>query len=143
MAMVVYCDASLTPKVRPAMVPRNIHIRTSSFTERSFSRPRAATRIGSALVISSLNPTSSAPIRLLGLSTELTLIVMTLIQIITQMTMPSPISSSCLPYGSGGRISSQNATPHSGATYRLYAQPGVVRFPDEANSARKTSGSSA
>ena len=76
------------------------------------------------------------------MSPELTWIVTTLIQIITQMTMPSPISSSCLPCGSGGRISSQNATPQSGATYRLYAQPGVVRFPDEANSARKTSGNS-
>src|SRR5262252_9463106 len=143
MAMVVYCDASLTPNVRPAIVPRNIHMRTSSFTERSFSRPSAATRIGSALVISSLNPTASAPNRLLGLNIRLMLIVMRLIQIITQMTMPSPISSSRLPCGSGGRISSQNATPHSGAIYRLYAQPGVVRFPDDANSARKTSGSRA
>src|SRR5579859_6950202 len=143
MARVVYWDASRTPKVSPAMVPRNIHIRTSSFTERSFSSASAATRIGSALVISSLNPTSSAPARLLGFSAALTLTVTMLIQSITQMTIPRPISTSCLPCGPGGRISSQNATPHSGAMYRLYAQPGVVRFPDEANSARNTRGSSA
>src|ERR1700684_3515013 len=43
------------------MVPRNIHIRTSSLTERNFSSSSAATRMGSALVISSLMPTPMAP----------------------------------------------------------------------------------
>ena len=41
MASVVYWDASRTPNVSPAIVPRNIQIRTSSFTQRS-RRSRSA-----------------------------------------------------------------------------------------------------
>ena len=42
------------------MVPRNIHIRTSSFVDLHFRRTSPATRIGSAFVISSLKPMPSA-----------------------------------------------------------------------------------
>src|SRR5260221_12525119 len=42
-----------------------------------------------------------------------------------------------------GRINSQKPIPQIGAMYRPYAQPGVDRLPDDANSAMNTSGSSA
>src|SRR5258708_37667674 len=42
-----------------------------------------------------------------------------------------------------GRISSQKPIAQIGAMYRPYAQPGVDKLPDDANSAMNTSGSSA
>ncbi len=67
---------------------------------------------------------------------------MTLIQIITQIDDAQPDQSLLLAVRPGPDQQPER-DPHSGATYRLYAQPGVVRSLDEANSARKTSGSSA
>src|SRR5260221_12322465 len=42
-----------------------------------------------------------------------------------------------------GRTNSQKPIPQIGAMYRPYAQPGVDKLPDDANSAMNTSGSSA
>ena len=127
------------------MVPRNMHIRTPSFTFRYRSRTSPASSTGSALVISSLNPITSAgkkPILPLMCSESLTLIVTTFIQARVHTTIPAPAHISCLPTRPG-RISSQKPMIHSGATYRLYAQPGVDSLLDELSVARKISGSSA
>ena len=100
------------------MVPRNIDIRTLSFTDRYLNRRRPASRTGSAFEISSLNPITRAgknEIEPLRCRLSLTLIVTTLIQIRVQTTMPAASTASCFPMWPG-RISIQKPMPHSGAT---------------------------
>ena len=75
-------------------------------------------------------------------SAALTWIVTTLIQTSVHTTMPAATQISRLPTRPG-RISIQKPMDHSGATYRLYAQPGADRSLDELSIARKISGSSA
>src|SRR5258708_897174 len=141
-----YSAASETPNVRPAMVPRNIHIRTSSFVERNFRRISPASRTGSAFVISSLNPTPSAAEKAKAWPARprwsLMLIVTTFSHTSVQTMIPMPTCTSSALMGPG-RINSQKPIPQIGAMYRPYAQPGVDRLPDDANSAMNTSGSSA
>ena len=70
-------------------------------------------------------------------------IVTTLIQISVQMTIATAITITCLRQVLRRADQHPEAADHSGATYRLYAQPGVDRSLEPLSTVRKISGSSA